>query len=51
MSTGINWFFDFFQAMAQRLNFPIVAGVGLIDTLIVITLLGIIIRNFVHIAR
>lgn len=51
MSAGLNWFYSFVQAMVSNLNFPIVNGVGLLDVLISLTLLGIIIRNFVHSAR
>lgn len=51
MSDGINWFFSFISNCVSNLNFSVVTGVGLLDLLIAVTLLGIIIRNFVHIAR
>lgn len=51
MNAGLDWFFGFVSSFVQQCNFPIVSGVRFFDVMIVITLLAIVVRNFVHIAR
>lgn len=51
MQQGMNWFFSFIANFFQDANFTIVGSVHLLDLLIVLALFGILVRNFIHIAR
>lgn len=56
MSAAFNWFWYVIEQAVQNLNFTIplfggLADVGFLDMIVVLFLLGIVIRNFVHIAR
>lgn len=51
MQDGMNWFFSFIANFFHNANFTIVGSVHLLDLLVVLTLFGILVRNFVHSAR
>lgn len=52
MDAAFSWFFSFMTGFfSGDGNFTIVSGVGLLDLLLVLFLIGILVRNFLHTAR
>lgn len=52
MDDAFLWFFQFMEYFFSGAgNFTLAAGVGLLDLLLVLFLIGVIVRNFLHIAR
>lgn len=51
INQGFSWLWSFYSSFVQSCNFQILQGVRFFDVLIVMVLLGIVVRNFVHQAR
>lgn len=54
MTNAFSWFVSAFQSLVSGLNLSITLGTftfGLFDLFVAAALLGIVVRNFVHIAR
>lgn len=54
MENAFTWLFGAFQSLISGLNFEITYHgftFGLLDFLVAVLLLGVVVRNFVHIAR